>query len=340
MKPLAIDLFSGCGGLTLGLKRAGFRVVGAVEIDPLAVETYKANHKRIVVWPQDITTLTVASVMRRLKLRRGQLDLLAGCPPCEGFSALRTLNGYRRIRDRRNDLVFEFLRFVRVLQPRVVMMENVPGLAKNRRFSFFRKELARIGYTYEYRVLNAADYGVPQRRRRLIILASRIGPVSFARPTLRRHTVWSAIGSLPRPWKSRDILHNIKEVRSRRIRSLIKQVPKNGGSRGDLSSKFRLACHRRCDGFKDIYGRLAWNDVAPTITGGCFNPSKGRFLHPGQDRTLTLREAAMLQSFPRTYFFSLSRGKASAASLIGNALPPEFVRRHAKNVLKFMRSAI
>jgi DNA (cytosine-5)-methyltransferase 1 len=276
--------------------------------------------------------------MRRLKLRRGELDLLAGCPPCEGFSALRTLNGRRRIRDQRNDLVFDFLRFVRVLNPRAVMMENVPGLANNKRFSSFRKKLRRLGYASEYRVLNAADYGVPQRRRRLILLASRSGSVSFAPPAAKRSTVWEAIGSLPHPRKSKDILHNLKEVRSRRIRDLIRQIPKNGGSRTDLGPKSQLACHRRCDGFKDIYGRLAWNDVASTMTGGCFNPSKGRFLHPVQNRTLTLREAALLQSFPRKYFFSLRRGKSPAASLIGNALPPEFVRRHARSVLQFLKN--
>jgi DNA (cytosine-5)-methyltransferase 1 len=336
-KSSALDLFSGCGGLTLGLKRAGFRVIGAVELDPLAVETYKANHKRIKIWLQDIGTLPVARVMRELKLRRGQLDLLAGCPPCEGFSALRTLNGYRCVRDHRNDLIFDFLRFVRVLQPRAVMMENVPGLASNSRFSFFRKALCQLGYSHEYRVLNAADYGVPQRRRRLILLASRIGAVSFAPPARTHVSVRAAIGSLPHPRKSSDILHNIKEVRSQRIRNLIRQIPKNGGSRTDLGPKLQLACHRSCDGFKDVYGRLAWNDVAPTITAGCFNPSKGRFLHPVQNRALTLREAAMLQTFPRRYFFSLARGKSSAASLIGNALPPEFIRRHARSVFQFLK---
>src|SRR5580704_5714155 len=127
-KPIAIDLFSGSGGLTLGLKRAGFRVAGAIEVNPLAVETFRANHKRIPIWTKDIRQISALQVMKRLKLRPEQLDLLAGCPPCEGFSALRSLNGSRSIRDHRNDLVFEFLRFVRVLRPRAVMLENVPNL--------------------------------------------------------------------------------------------------------------------------------------------------------------------------------------------------------------------
>ena|SRR5882762_1835895 len=329
-KPLAFDVFAGCGGLTLGLKQAGFRVIGAVEIDPLAVETYKLNHQRILVWPQDIRLLPAVTVARRLRLRRGQLDLLAGCPPCEGFSAIRNLNGARRIRDPRNDLVFDFLRFVRVLMPKAIMLENVPRLGKNRRFAIFCKALSRLGYKYEYRVLNAADYGVPQRRRRLILLASRSRTVSFAAPAVRQRTVREAIGWLPHPRKTRDALHCVKEGRSERIRDLIRRIPRNGGSRKSLGTNSQLGCHQRCDGFKDVYGRLAWNQVAPTITSGCFNPSKGRFLHPTQNRTLTLREAALLQSFPKTYAFSMRRGKTGAASLIGNALPPEFVRRHAQ----------
>ena len=124
-KPKAIDLFSGCGGLTLGLTQAGFRVVGAVEIDPLAVETYKANHNHVVIWEKDISKISAAEVMRRLKIQRGQLDLLAGCPPCQGFSTMTTLNG-RIGQDKQNDLVFEFLRFVRAMRPKAIMLENVP----------------------------------------------------------------------------------------------------------------------------------------------------------------------------------------------------------------------
>src|SRR4051812_24047702 len=112
-KPRAIDLFSGCGGLTLGLRQAGFRVIGAVEIDSLAVETYKANHKRVHVWEKDIRKVSVAEVKRKLKLKPGELDLLAGCPPCQGFSTMRTLNGKYRIDDSRNDLLLDFMRFIR-----------------------------------------------------------------------------------------------------------------------------------------------------------------------------------------------------------------------------------
>ena len=139
-KPTAIDLFCGCGGLSLGLKQAGFNVVGAVDIDPLAIETYKANHTGTTVWQTDIQNLRISDVKKQLKLNR--IDLVAGCPPCQGFSSMRTLNGSKRILDRRNDLIFQFLRFIRAFQPKVVMLENVPGLAEDRRIKEFSLALA------------------------------------------------------------------------------------------------------------------------------------------------------------------------------------------------------
>jgi DNA (cytosine-5)-methyltransferase 1 len=337
-KPKAIDLFSGCGGLTLGLKQAGFRVIGAVENDRLAVETYRANNKRVVVWEQDIRRLSGAEVMRRLKLRRGQLDLLAGCPPCQGFSTLTTLNG-RVGKDKRNDLVFQFLRFVRVLRPKAVMMENVPGLARNRRFKELRCKLRKLGYRVNQDVLNAADYGVPQRRRRFILVAGRNAKIPFGRPARRMRTVKETFKKLGRHAKY-DPLHILPQKRSDKVKALIRLIPRNGGSRLDLGKRSQLECHKKFDGFKDVYGRMAWNDVSPTITGGCCNPSKGRFLHPTKNRTITLREAALLQTFPPSYYFSLRRGKFPAAQMIGNALPPEFIRRHAKEVFRVINSTI
>jgi DNA (cytosine-5)-methyltransferase 1 len=335
-KPVAIDLFSGCGGLTLGLKQAGFRVLGAVEIDPLAVETYRANHKRVVVWANDIRDVTPRHVKRKLRLRKGELDLLAGCPPCQGFSTMTTLNGKREVDDPRNDLVFQFIRFVRQLAPKAVMMENVPGLAGNLRLRKLRRELKSLGYESSCAVLDAADYGVPQRRRRMILLAARNATIPFARPARRTKTVRDALKRL-RPGRARkDLLHTLGEKRSPKVTQLISLIPKNGGSRLDLGKRRQLDCHRNCDGFKDVYGRMAWDDVAPTITGGCCNPSKGRFLHPTKNRCITLREAALLQTFPPTYFFSTKRGKFPAAQMIGNALPPEFIRRHAGSLLRFL----
>jgi len=335
-KPKAIDVFSGCGGLTLGLKRAGFNVVGAVEVDSLAADTYSANHPEVHLWRQDIRKLTTPQILQALGLKRGDLDLLAGCPPCQGFSAMRRLNGARRVRDEQNDLVFDFLRLIRGLRPKAIMMENVPGLVDNARLPKFKAALKRLGYTVNAAVKDAQHYGVPQRRRRFILLAGRGAEIPFGIAARRTRTVREAFAKLDKRRAKRDPLHNLPESRSEKVKQLICEIPHNGGSRLDLGKKRQLKCHKRCNGFKDIYGRMSWNDVSPTITGGCGNPSKGRFLHPTKNRTITLREAALLQTFPPAYFFSTKRGKFPTAQMIGNALPPEFTRRHAGSVLRFL----
>ena len=331
----AIDLFSGCGGLTQGLKNAGFKVLGAVDLDAVAVETYKMNHPEVSVWERDIRKLDAAEIKKTLGLRSGQLDLLAGCPPCQGFSSMRTLNGKKHIRDARNNLIFDFLDLVRELKPKTVMMENVPRLAIDRRMKKFTKELKEMGYQFgeSPAVLNVAEYGVPQRRRRMILMASRKGSIAFAPAEIRLTTVREAIADLKPAGRSGDPLHDIPENRTPKVRAMIGMIPKNGGSRTDLPLRFRLPCHKRFPkGFKDVYGRMKWDAVSPTITGGCTNPSKGRFLHPEENRAITLREAALLQSFPVDYRFSLSRGKDGVALMIGNALPPEFIRRQAEQI--------
>jgi DNA (cytosine-5)-methyltransferase 1 len=333
----AIDLFSGCGGLTLGLRKAGFRVLGAIEKDAAAAETYKANHSQVKVWRRDIRRVPAVEIMRSFKLCSGELDLLAGCPPCQGFSTLRTRNGATRNRDQRNDLVYDMLRFVRVLRPKAVMMENVPRLKDRQPFRDFCATLRKLGYELNWDVRDAASYGVPQRRKRLILLAGRGFAIPFARPSNRRKTVREAIGFLAKAGASGDSLHDMPERRSSKVLDLIRDIPKDGGGRLDLPKSRQLKCHKHFDGFRDVYGRMAWDEVAPTITGGCFNPSKGRFLHPVYDRAITMREAAILQSFPRRYRFLLSAGKEAIALMIGNALPPRFIRGQGSQVARALR---
>ncbi len=334
-KPKAFDIFCGCGGTTQGLRDAGFNIVGGIECDELAVKTYRANHTRVKVWEQDIRDTEPADVLKQLGLEKGELDLMSGCPPCQAFSELRRLNGRRRVRDKESkDLVFEYLRFVEGLFPKVVLIENVPRLIEDYRFTEVQKRLRMLGYEGRPRNLDAADFGVPQRRRRMVFIASRIGYVEYASPISRdeRTTVRDAIGRLPPPGKTGDALHDFPESRSAKVAKLIAMIPKNGGSRLQLGRNHQLKCHRECDGFHDVYGRMAWDDVAPTITSGCVNPSKGRFLHPTQNRTITLREAALLQSFHCNYQFSLARGKFAAALMIANAFPPLFVASHAERI--------
>jgi len=330
----AIDLFSGCGGLTQGLRTAGFDVVGAVELNRLAAETYRKNHPTVTLWESDIRKLDPAVLKRQLGLKKRELALLAGCPPCQGFSRLRTMNGAFVVDDPRNDLLFEFERFVTVLLPQAIMMENVPWLADDERFSVFVERIRAMGYKGEYQVLDAADFGVPQRRKRLIFLAGLKEGVPFAVPMAKRRTVRDAISHLSTAGNSGDPLHDSLSIHQPRIQEIIRNIPKDGGSRTSLPKKMWLKCHCHISrGFKDVYGRMAWDSVAPTITSGCFNPSKGRFLHPEEDRAITLREAAILQGFPRNYFFPAGN-RSAVGMMIGNALPPPFIKAHAKAILK------
>ena len=338
MRKIAMDLFAGAGGLSQGLKDASFTVVGAIEQHKTYSETYRFNHPDTLLLEKDITQINPEAFMKKLGLKRGELDLLAGCPPCQGYSTIGTRN--RGVNDDcRNDLVYEILRFALVFRPRVLMMENVPSLAKDKRLKHICQQLARNGYKFDVRVLNAAHFDVPQIRRRMIMLASRLGQVKIISKKPGQHnmtTVRAAIAFLPRASLSGDPLHNIQAKHGQRVLRFISMVPKDGGSRRDVGEEYQLDCHKRTTGFRDVYGRMAWDRPSPTITGGCNNPSKGRFLHPEIDRAITLREAALLQTFPITYQFSLSSGKQGVATMIGNALPPRFIEFHARSLLRHL----
>jgi DNA (cytosine-5)-methyltransferase 1 len=337
--PTAIDLFCGVGGMTLGLRRAGFEVIGALDVSELATSGYEANHPDVVVWRRDVRGVDPEDFAWACGLDEpGELDLLAGCPPCQGFSRVRTRKTVA-VEDPRNGLVAQFARFAETLLPKALLMENVPALAQDKlRFTRFIRRLQGAGYRISHQVLNAVHHGVPQRRRRLVLIARLEEDVpDFAGKRDGQATVRDAIGVLPLPEESEDGAHNHGENRSKVVKQRIKNVPHDGGSfRG--SRRKQLDCHKDMDGFNDIYGRMAWDSPAPTITGGCINPSKGRFLHPDQDRAITLREAALLQGFPLDFHLPLDRGKFQAAVLVGNALPPDFVADHATVIYRDLPS--
>lgn len=339
-KYTAIDLFCGAGGLTVGLKNAGFKVLAGVELNAVAAETYEINHKDHLLYKQDIRNISPAQILSDLGLKKGELDLLAGCPPCQGFSTHRTRNKQISVEDSRNDLVFEFVRFVKGLRPKTIMMENVPGLYKDKRMTEVICKLKRIGYQFDENsvaIKDAADYGVPQRRKRMIMLASRYGLIEPAPKTKTRKTVRDCLSKIKDAGSSGDWLHDWVVYRSEKVQKIISLIPKNGGSRADIPKEYWLECHKRNpNSYRDVYGRMKWDDVAPTITGGCNNPSKGRFIHPEKDRAITLREAALLQTFPSNYKFSKSRGKDSIALMIGNALPPVFIKSQALMLVRHL----
>jgi len=328
---ISADLFSGCGGLSSGMSDAGFKIKIAIELEPDAVKSFKLNHIDTEIFEKDIREICIDEIKSKLKGER--LHLLAGCPPCQGFSSVRRLNREGVVKDDRNDLVQEYFRMVKELMPYTIMMENVPGLKDYYLFQEIRKKIEDLGYNPKVHVVNVKDYGVPQNRKRLIMVGSLLGELDIAKGKEGKVTVRQKIGGLPLPEEAEDEMQRIVAKHSNRIMERIRLTPKDGGSWKDLPEEYILECHKGENvGFNDIYGRLRWDDYSTTITGGCLNPSKGRFLHPEQDRVITPREAALLQSFPEDYKFPTDISKSSLALLIGNALPPKFSYIQSKNI--------
>lgn len=326
----SLDLFSGVGGLTQGMHDAGFQTKIAIELDANAVLGYKMNHKKTYVIQKDIRDITIEEIKQ--KLNGEPLHLLAGCPPCQGFSSMRRLNKKKNVQDYRNSLVLEYLRFVRELKPLTIMMENVPGLKDYYLFKDVVKELKELGYNPKVEVVNVCKYGVPQNRKRLVMVGSLLGDLDIAIGSSKKATVRNTIGNLESIKTTKDTVHKIVASHTPAVMKRIKLTPKNGGSWKDLPEEYILECHKAKNvGFHDVYGRLKWDDYSTTITGGCLNPSKGRFLHPTENRCITAREAALLQSFPKKYKFPTGN-KTALALLIGNALPPKFSFYQSKNI--------
>lgn len=332
MELLSIDIFSGCGGLTEGMHQADFKTKIAFEIDEIASKAYQLNHPATTVITKDIRKVSIAEIKRQLNGKK--IHLLAGCPPCQGFSSIRRLNRVEPVDDDRNNLIMEYVRLVMALKPYTIMMENVPGLIHYDLFKKALKILNEAGYKWiDFKVVNVKNYGVPQSRRRLVLVGSRLGEIAVAKPIEEKKTVRQVIGNLPLPEKSKDPIHKIFPVHTPKVQKRIELTPKNGGSRKDLPKKYLLKCHRAKNvGFNDVYGRLRWDDYSTTITGGCLNPSKGRFLHPEQNRCISAREAALLQSFPASYKFPVDTPRTNLALLIGNALPPNFSLIQSENI--------
>lgn len=341
----AIEVFAGGGGLAVGLRDAGFQTAAAVEIEPHAAATFKANHPEVHVFRQDIRTVSGYELLR---LASGHLDVLAACPPCQGFSSL---TAKWRKEDPRNDLVFEVGRLAAQMRPRAIMMENVPGLGKKGRplLDALAEELSALGYTTNWSILEVADFGVPQRRHRLVFLAGLGFGIDMPAATHSRtkknglprwRTVRDAINGMQEPLTFREARarggaqlfdwHVVREV-SAATRARLRAA-RPGGNWFEFPNEIRVECHKGSyRGFRNVYGRLEWDEPSATITAGCTTFSKGRFGHPESERTISVREAAILQTFPNKYIFETPHIDR-ACEIVGNALPCLFAATIARQV--------
>ena len=355
----AIDIFSGCGGGSCGLSLSGFKIKSAVEIEKRAVNTY-LNYKpleKVKVLNDDICNLNGKQILNAARIKNDDIYLFAGCPPCQNFSRQNPSNKKKSIEDRKK-LLFEFLRIIEEIKPPFILMENVPGIKSDFNkviLDEFLERLKRYYYVKE-NILNAADYGVPQVRKRFVLHAVRkdinkelesIGFV-FDLPKVTHNkngdkgfkkwkTVKEVIDDLPKikageEYKDDGKIHNHKCANLSKMNlKRIKIIRKNGGSRDGLPEDLILDCHKKKDkngkafsGHGDVYGIMNPDKPAPTITGGCLCYSKGRYGHYNQDRAISIREAARLQTFPDDFMFDNSL--TSSALQIGNAVPIDLVR--------------
>ena len=347
MKISAIDVFCGIGGLSFGLKKAGIYVLAGVDLDESCRYAYEQNVRAEFVL-EDISQVQGDEINKRYWSDSNQVNILAGCAPCQPFST-HSNKVKNRKQTKRWRLISEFIRLMDEISPDIVTMENVPNLAKQKIFKDFVVFLQRNGYFVSYSNVYCPDYGIPQTRTRLVLLASRFGEIKLIPKTTEKDkykTVKETIGELEQicagQTSRQDPLHracSFTDINMARIKQ-----SKPGGSWRDWDESLLLPCHKKKTGktYPSVYGRMRWDEPSPTITTQFYNYGTGRFGHPEQDRALSLREGALLQTFPLDYeFIDPSNDGISIKRLgihIGNAVPVKLAEIIGKSIIKHLES--
>jgi len=336
-KIVCLDYFCGAGGTSLGFKKAGIDVVLGIDADEACQKTYIRNIKGSEFVCDDIVKLNLFEIKQKLKKRlESNYLLMSGCAPCQPFTS-----HFKQSRnDRRRNLLASFGDHVKFFKPDFIFVENVPGMQRVRGNSIFRrflKTLEKLNYYYSFDVLDAKHYGVPQTRRRLVIIASRLGPIEMPSFThgdnLRPYrTVKDVITKYPRiahgETHSRIFNHRARVLTEINLNRM-KHTPKDGGTRAEWPKNLWLDCHKNGNTHTDVYGRMRWNEPSPALTCKCTTLSNGRYGHPRQNRAISEREAAALQTFPDSFKFFGNRQEVSKQ--IGNAVPVQMAKVFGQN---------
>lgn len=336
-----VDLFCGIGGLTHGFVKSGFDVVAGIDNDSKCKYGYEYNNNTTFI-DKDISDVS-ADELKALYSDTKGLKILVGCAPCQPFSMLN-LN---EISKKQLQPLEKFAKLIEEVGPEIVSMENVKGLIKNPIFQKFLNVLSKNGYNYSYKIVDFSDYGVPQKRLRLVLLASKLGEISLIPPTHvnNKKTVRDAIAKLE-PITDGEISKKDPLHRTRLLSPLnkkrIKATPKDGGNSRSWNDELILECHKKETGKTyrgTVYGRMSWDKPSPTMTTQCTGLGNGRYGHPEQDRAISLREAAILQTFPKSYKFADPKDKIITSHMsrfIGNAVPVRAGEVIAKSIEKHM----
>ena len=339
----AIDFFCGGGGMTCGLRQAGIDVIAGVDLDENAKETYEYNNPGSVFVHRDVKRLHSNYFEKNFGVQKNDDRLImVGCSPCQYYSIINTDHSKAELS---KDLLMNFARFIEYYMPGYVLVENVPGIVTNKETILpkFLRKIEKMGYKHTEEIVDMSQYGVPQSRRRFSLVATRLENIDISLPEKSKEiiTVADVLGENNGFSKIKaghkdnsEFQHTVAGLSEVSLKRMA-LTPHNGGNRLSWASQpdLQLKCYvGKNDIFKDNYGRMWWNRPSPTITTKFFSISNGRFAHPDEDRAISIREGATLQSFPKDYVFK-TNSIAGAARIIGNAVPCEYARRLGETII-------